>query len=92
MSKWLPRATVAIEDRRFYSHGALDYVGIARAALTDLQRGETVQGASTLTQQLARNLYIGHQQHTISRKLEEACLAMKIEDRWTKKRDPRRAT
>ena len=48
--------------------------------------GGSLQGASTLTQQLARNLYIGNQQRTISRKLEEACLAMKLEDRWTKKR------
>src|SRR4051812_916217 len=86
MSPWLPKATVAIEDRRFFNHGALDYVGIVRAAFADLQSGESVQGASTLTQQLARTLYIGHQERSISRKLEEACLAMKLEDRWTKKR------
>jgi penicillin-binding protein 1A len=86
MSPWLPKATVAIEDRRFFQHGALDYVGIVRAAFADLQHGKTVQGASTLTQQLARNLYIGHQEHTIARKLEEACLAMKVERRWSKNR------
>ena len=51
MSPWLARATVAIEDRRFWRHGALDYAGIARAALKDLQSGRTEHGASTLTQQ-----------------------------------------
>jgi penicillin-binding protein 1A len=86
MSPWLPRSTVAIEDRRFFAHGALDYVGIVRAAFADLQSGKTVQGASTLTQQLARTLYIGHQERSISRKLEEACLALKIEQRWSKNR------
>jgi penicillin-binding protein 1A len=86
MSPWLPKATVAIEDRRFFQHGALDYVGIARAAFADLQSGKTLQGASTLTQQLARTLYIGHQERSISRKLEEACLALKIEERWSKNR------
>jgi membrane peptidoglycan carboxypeptidase len=56
MAHWLPAATVAIEDRRFWQHGALDYTGIARAALKDLESGRAEQGASTLTQQLARNL------------------------------------
>jgi penicillin-binding protein 1A len=86
MSPWLPKATVAIEDRRFYEHGALDYLGIVRAAFADLQSGRTLQGASTLTQQLARTLYIGHQERSISRKLEEACLAMRLEQRWSKSR------
>jgi penicillin-binding protein 1A len=85
MSPWLPRATVAIEDRRFWQHGALDYAGIARAALADLENGRTVQGASTLTQQLARNLYIGKQSQTLGRKLKEACLAMRLADKLSKR-------
>ena len=59
MSKWLPRATVSIEDRRFYQHGGVDYEGIARAAWKDVTAGKVVEGGSTITQQLVRNLYIG---------------------------------
>jgi penicillin-binding protein 1A len=84
MSPWLPKATVAIEDRRFFEHGALDYQGIARAALSDLQAGHIVEGGSTITQELARNLYIGHSQRTFGRKVREACLAEKLAQRLTK--------
>ncbi|HEY6016513.1 MAG TPA: biosynthetic peptidoglycan transglycosylase, partial [Gaiellaceae bacterium] len=51
MSPWLPKATVAIEDRRFYEHGGVDYQGIIRAAWADITAGKVVQGASTITQQ-----------------------------------------
>jgi penicillin-binding protein 1A len=85
MSPWLPKATVAIEDRRFWQHGALDYTGIARAALKDLESGRAEQGASTLTQQLARNLYIGKPSQTLGRKITEACLAMKLADKLSKR-------
>jgi len=85
MTPWLPRATVAIEDRRFYAHGGVDYVGIARAAWTDLTTGKTLQGGSTLTQQLVRNLYTG-QEKTFRRKLKEACLAIKLARRWPKEK------
>ena len=78
MSPWLPEATVAIEDARFWQHGALDYQGILRAFYDDLTSGQIVQGGSTLTQQLVRNLYIGDPQRTLSRKLREACLADKL--------------
>ena len=78
MSPWLPRATVAIEDNRFWQHGALDYEGIARALYADLKAGRIVEGGSTITQQLVRNLYIGHSQQTFSRKAKEACLAEKL--------------
>jgi penicillin-binding protein 1A len=85
MSRWLPLATVAIEDQRFWHHGALDYRGILRAAWSDLTSGRAVQGGSTITQQLARNLYIGSQQQSLSRKLEEACLAIKLQERLTRR-------
>jgi penicillin-binding protein 1A len=85
MSPWLPRATVAIEDRRFWRHGALDYAGIARAAFTDLKSGRSEQGASTLTQQLARNLYIGKPSRTLGRKITEACLALRLADKLPKR-------
>jgi penicillin-binding protein 1A len=83
MSRWLPKATVAIEDRRFYRHGGVDYVGIARALWRDISAGKVVQGGSTITQQLVRNLYTGRER-TFDRKLKEACLAIKLSDRWSK--------
>ena len=58
VSPWMSKATVAIEDHRFYEHGGVDYEGIARAAWKDLSAGHVVQGGSTITQQLVRNLYI----------------------------------
>jgi penicillin-binding protein 1A len=86
ISPWLRRATVAIEDRRFYQHGGLDYRGIVRAAVADLRAGRIVQGGSTIEQELARNLYIGNDRKTFSRKLKEACLAEKIAQRWSRQR------
>jgi penicillin-binding protein 1A len=85
MSKWLPRSTIAIEDRRFYEHGGVDYVGIARAAWKDLTAGKVVEGGSTITQQLVRNLYTG-QEKTFNRKVKEACLAIKLARKWPKQR------
>src|ERR671928_44182 len=86
MTRWIPKATVAIEDRRFYEHGGLDYRGILRAAITDLQKGTFAQGGSTITQQLVRNLYIGNDQRTLERKLREACLALRLSASWSKNR------
>jgi len=83
MSKWLPLATVAIEDRRYWRHGGVDYVGIARAAWKDLTAGKVVEGGSTITQQLVRNLYIG-QEKTFNRKIKEACLAIKLSQKTSK--------
>ena len=85
MSTWLPKATVAIEDRRYYQHGAVDYVGIARAAWKDVTAGRAVEGGSTITQQLVRNLYTGREK-TFNRKLKEACLAIKLSRKWSKQR------
>jgi penicillin-binding protein 1A len=85
MTSWLPTATVAVEDRRYWQHGAIDYVGIARAAWTDITAGKAVQGGSTITQQLVRNLYTGDER-TIQRKLKEACLAIKLSHKWSKQR------
>jgi penicillin-binding protein 1A len=73
-------ATIAIEDKNFFEHGALDYEGIARAAWKDLEAGAAVQGASTITQQLVRNLYIHNPENTIKRKLIEASLAVELEE------------
>jgi penicillin-binding protein 1A len=85
ISPWLPEATVAIEDARFWQHGALDYQGIMRAFYQDVTKGHIVQGGSTITQELVRNLYIGNPQRTLSRKFKEACLAEKIFEHHTRK-------
>jgi penicillin-binding protein 1A len=82
MSPWLPKATVAIEDRRFWQHGGIDLAGIARAALADLKAGRAVQGGSTLTQQLVRDRYLSRQHVTLQRKLQEACLAVALAQKW----------
>jgi penicillin-binding protein 1A len=85
MSPWIPRATVAIEDRRFYEHGGIDPVGILRAVVADVRAGKIVQGGSTITQELVRNLYLSRER-TVRRKLVEACLAIKLSRAWSKSR------
>ena len=83
MSPWIRRATVAAEDRTFWTNDGLDYTSIARAALADLSAGRPVQGASTITQQLVRNLYLNDDK-TLARKRLEACLALKLTQRYPK--------
>ena len=85
ISPWMAKATVAIEDRRFYEHGGVDYVGIVRALVADVRAGHVVQGGSTITQQLVRNLYIS-KERTLRRKVVEACLAIKLSRHWSKAR------
>jgi penicillin-binding protein 1A len=78
----MKKAVLAIEDDRFYAHGGVDYLGIARAALHNLMGGAK-QGASTITQQVARNFFLSSEQ-TLKRKLYEILLAWKIEQNLTK--------
>ncbi len=80
---YVPQAFLAIEDRRFYQHEGVDRMAVLRALLANLQAGETVQGASTISQQLARNLFLTPRQ-TINRKLREMVLASRIERRLAK--------
>jgi penicillin-binding protein 1A len=83
--KSLQLATVAIEDQRFYEHDGLDYEGIMRAALKDLEAGEAVEGGSTITQQLVRNLCIQHPKRDLERKIVEAELALEYSKRHTRR-------
>jgi penicillin-binding protein 1A len=83
MSHWVTNATVDVEDRRFYEHGGIDWEGVVRAAVENVKSGHIVQGGSTITQQLVRNLYIG-KEVSLDRKIKEACLAQKVEDAHTK--------
>ena len=80
---YLPKAFVAIEDRRFYKHWGVDPAGIARAALANALRRGGVQGGSTLTQQLAKNVFLT-QERTMSRKIQEAILAVWLEHKYSK--------
>jgi len=85
ISPWMMKATVAIEDRRFWQHGGIDPIGITRAFWADVNQGKVVQGGSTITQQLVRNLYISRER-TFTRKLREACLAVKLAQSWPKQK------
>jgi penicillin-binding protein 1A len=76
-------AAVAIEDRRFYWHHGVDLQAVIRAAYDDADAGQIVEGGSTITQQLVKNLYVGDAD-TFKRKLDEAVLAWQLEDRMTK--------
>ncbi|MGF7086259.1 penicillin-binding protein 2A [Kroppenstedtia sanguinis] len=77
------QAVVAIEDHRFYNHSGVDYWGSIRAAVSNLRAGHTVQGGSTLTQQLAKNVFLTHER-TYKRKIKEVLLAKKMERNYTK--------
>jgi penicillin-binding protein 1A len=81
----LKNATVAIEDQRFYKHHGVDYTGIVRAAIKDLTTGQRLQGGSTLTMQLMRNLYLGGDQRSFKQKIIEAKLALDYEKTHTKR-------
>ncbi|THD64769.1 transglycosylase domain-containing protein [Phenylobacterium sp.] len=81
---YVPAAFVSIEDRRFYEHSGFDPVGMARAMIADLEKGKAREGASTITQQLARNLYLSADQ-TIERKADELVIAVKLEQTYSKK-------
>ncbi|MFB9909997.1 PBP1A family penicillin-binding protein [Rhizobium paknamense] len=83
MSPYLPEAIVAIEDRRFYSHFGVDPIGIARAFVTNILVGQKAQGASTITQQLARNLFLSPDK-TLERKVQEVLLSLWLEHKFTK--------
>jgi len=83
MPPHLPRALLATEDRRFYSHFGLDVVGLARASVVNMRAGRVVQGGSTITQQLAKNVFLTHER-SIRRKAQETILALWLERRFTK--------
>ncbi len=83
LPKYVPNAFVAIEDRRFYEHFGVDLFGIARASFANLLHRGVAQGGSTITQQLAKNLFLT-QERTLMRKLQEALLALWLERRFSK--------
>ena len=80
---YVPNAVIAIEDRRFRNHYGIDPIGLARAMVRNVLAGHMVQGGSTLTQQLAKNLFLT-QEKTATRKAQEAVLALWLESKFTK--------
>ncbi|MBW3099077.1 transglycosylase domain-containing protein [Pseudohoeflea coraliihabitans] len=83
MSPYIPEAVIAIEDRRFYWHFGVDPIGLTRAVVTNLVKGRTVQGGSTLSQQLAKNLFLSPER-TVERKVQEVLLAFWLEHKFSK--------
>ncbi len=79
----LPAAVVAVEDRRFWSHWGIDIQGVARAAWVNLRAGRIVQGGSTITQQVAKNLFLSNAR-TLRRKVQEVLLTLWLEERFSK--------
>ena len=80
----MKQAIVAVEDKRFYQHGGVDYQAILRALAADLKAKKTVQGGSTITMQLVKNLYLGGQDTSITDKIYEASLALQYEQTHSK--------
>ncbi len=83
MSPYIPQAVIAIEDRRFYYHFGVDPIGLARAMISNVMAGRMVQGGSTVTQQLAKNLFLSPER-TVERKVQEVLLAFWLEHKFTK--------
>src|ERR1700722_8281597 len=85
MPRLLRDATVAIEDQRFYQNNGVDLTGIFRSAVKDVLHGQALKGASTITMQLMRNLYLGSDTHTFKQKVDEAKLAIEYNKHHSKR-------
>lgn len=83
MSEYMPKAVIAVEDARFYEHSGIDFVGIMRAMIANVKAGRLIEGGSTLTQQLVKNLYLSPERK-IKRKLKEAILAYQFDKHLSK--------
>ncbi len=83
LPSYVPQAIIAIEDRRFYSHFGVDPIGISRAMARNIAQGHMREGGSTLTQQLAKNLFLSHER-TFSRKAQELVFAIWLESKFSK--------
>ncbi|MEG0873213.1 MAG: biosynthetic peptidoglycan transglycosylase [Clostridia bacterium] len=77
-------AIISVEDRRFYKHGAIDVISIGRALITDIKNKSLIEGGSTITQQLAKNMYLSREKK-LSRKVAEVFIAFDLEKRYSKK-------
>ncbi len=77
-------AVIAVEDRRYYDHGAIDIIGLARAMFTNIKNGEMQEGGSTITQQVAKNLYFIGEENVFRRKIAEMFMAIDLENHYSK--------
>lgn len=77
-------AVIAVEDRRYYDHGAIDIIGLARAMFTNIKNGEMQEGGSTITQQVAKNLYFIGEENVFRRKIAEMFMAIDLENHYPK--------
>ena len=85
ISEYYFKAVVAVEDRRYYHHGAADIIGIVRAIVTNAKNKELQEGGSTITQQVAKNMYLmDDTSNPVKRKVAEAFIAYELEDRYSK--------
>ena len=84
LPKDLVNATVAVEDHRFWNHGAVDFISIGRAITSNIKAKEAVEGGSTITQQVAKNLYFMENQDSIARKSAELIMSYYLEKNYTK--------
>lgn len=84
LPRYVPQAVIAIEDKRYFSHFGIDPVGLARAMIANVKAGRIVQGGSTITQQLAKNLFL-KPERTLRRKAKEAVLALWLEYQYSKR-------
>lgn len=83
MSADYRNAVIAVEDHRYYDHGPVDFIGIGRAIFNNIRYGELREGGSTITQQIAKNIFFSHEQ-TFTRKLGEIFAAFDLEKNYTK--------
>ncbi len=83
LPKSLPQAVIATEDRRFYEHGPIDPIGIVRAGLVNFHSGETIEGGSTISQQVVKNTFLT-QERTMTRKAQELVLSVLLEANYSK--------
>src|SRR5579859_7893435 len=84
ISPLIQRALIVTEDEHFYSHHGIDLLGVLRASWDDLRAGQLLEGGSTLTEQLAKQVYLGGDDHTFGLKLQDMLLALKVEQHYSK--------
>lgn len=84
ISKWMQLAILATEDHRFYQHHGIDSLGLIRAGIDNLLAGHMVEGASTISQQLAKIAFLNQEERTARRKFSQIILAVELEDKYTK--------
>lgn len=82
--KYYPNAIIAVEDHRFHKHGAVDFLAIVRAVISNIKQKDFKEGGSTITQQTAKNLYFIGEDDVVSRKVAEALIAIDLEKKYSK--------